>query len=376
MRARPPRFPVPNPASRFEQYARPAAVGLLVVGCFFVLRPFLGAILFAGVLCFSTWPLFVRLRDRLGHRAWLAATAMVLGMIVALALPVALAAQALVVNSADVVERVRDFLAQRENLQLPRFVTDMPILGPIVDDYWRLLLRSQAELVTLAQRFADPAKSLLVGLGGAVGQGLVQILIAIFVAYFFYRDGDRVRLLLLEGLARLAGPRQGEALLLTTQNAVRGVVFGLLGTALAQAIVAAIGFVIAGVPGPFLLGALTFLLCLVPMGAVVIWCGAAVWLYTQGELGWTVFMLAYGVGVISSVDNFVKPILMSRAGGLSMLLAVLGVFGGAIAFGFIGLFVGPALLAVAWNLTKVWLEGPMQDVLAEAPSQPIEDRTP
>src|SRR3954471_19983241 len=92
------------------------------------------------------------------------------------------------------------------------------------------------------------------------------------------------------------------------------------------------------------------------MGLVLVWGGAAAWLYFQGSPGWAIFMVVYGVAVISSVDNFIKPILMSRAGNLSMLLVVLGVFGGAVAFGFIGLFVGPALLAVAWNLLKTWLE--------------------
>ncbi len=94
------------------------------------------------------------------------------------------------------------------------------------------------------------------------------------------------------------------------------------------------------------------------MGPVLAWGGAAVWLYAKGHTGWAIFMVIYGAAVISSVDNFVKPILMSRAGNLSMLLVVLGVFGGAVAFGFIGLFIGPALLAVAWNLTKVWLDPP------------------
>jgi predicted PurR-regulated permease PerM len=144
----------------------------------------------------------------------------------------------------------------------------------------------------------------------------------------------------------------------TAQNAVRGVVYGLIGTAFAQAAVALVGFLIAGVPGAFLLAALTFVLSLVPMGPVLIWGGAAAWLYFHGQSGWAVFMLVYGAAVISSVDNFVKPILMSRAGNLSMLLVVLGVFGGAVAFGFIGLFVGPALLAIAWNLMKAWLEIP------------------
>src|SRR5258708_33160338 len=102
------------------------------------------------------------------------------------------------------------------------------------------------------------------------------------------------------------------------------------------------------------------------MGTVFIWGGAAVWLYFQNQPGWSIFMVIYGVAVISSVDNFVKPILMSRAGNLSMLLVVLGVFGGALAFGFIGLFLGPALLAVAWNLTRAWLDSPADQRAANA----------
>ncbi len=341
--------------SRFEQNARIAAIALLVLGCFLVLQPFIGAILFSGVLVMSTWPAFVRLRDRWGGRSSMAALAVVLALVVAIALPVALAAQSLVVHSAGIVEAVRSFLERRESLALPAFVANIPFAGPLFADYWQVLLGSREELSALARRAADPAKTLLFAMGAAVGQGLVQILIALFVAFFFYRDGERIRRLVLEAVARLAGTDQGNSLLFTAQGAVRGVVYGLLGTALAQAAVALVGYVIAGIPGAMLLAALTFVLSLVPMGPVLIWGGAAAWLYAKDETGWAIFMLVYGAGVISSVDNFVKPILMSRAGNLSMLLVVLGVFGGAVAFGFIGLFVGPALLAVAWSLLKIWL---------------------
>jgi predicted PurR-regulated permease PerM len=354
-------------SARFEQYARLAAVALLVLGCFYVIQPFLGAILFAGVLTFSTWPLFTRMRDRLGSRDWLAALILVFIMILAIALPVALAAQSLVVHSAEMVEKVRGFLELRQSIELPGFVRNIPFLGPWISDYWQILMQSREELVALAKRLADPAKALLVGMGGAIGNGLIQVLIAIFVAYFFYRDGERVRTMLLEGMARLAGPRYGSQIMTIAQNAVRGVVYGLLGTALAQAVVAVIGLLIAGVPGAFLLGALTFILSLVPMGPVLIWGGAAAWLYFTDQPGWAIFMVVYGAAVISSVDNFVKPILMSRAGNLSMLLVVIGVFGGAVAFGFIGLFVGPALLAIGWNLLKVWLDRP-SDTPEEIPS--------
>ena len=344
--------------SRFEQNARIAAVALLVLGCVLVLRPFVGAILFAGVLCFSTWPAFAFLRDRWGGRNSLAALVVVLLLLVALALPVALAAQSLMVHSAGMIESLRGFLDRRDALELPTIIRDLPLVGASVEEYWRLLLGSREELVALGKRLADPAKELFLALGAAVGHGLIQILIALFVAFFFYRDGERVRRLLDEALARLAGRERGPLLFATAQSAIRGVVYGLLGTALGQAVVALLGCLIAGVPGAFVLAALTFILSLIPMGPVLVWGGAAAWLYAQDQVGWAIFMVVYGAAVISSVDNFLKPVLMSRAGNLSMLLVVLGVFGGAVAFGFIGLFVGPALLAVAWNLTKAWLDRP------------------
>ena len=350
--------------TRLEQYARLIAVMLLMLGCVLVLLPFMGAILFAGVLVLSTWPAFAWLRVRWGGRGTLAALAIVLGMVIALVVPIALVAQSLVLNSASLVDDVRGFLDRRSAIAVPDFVGRIPLVGTWLSDYGRSLLESRDELIALVKRLADPARAMLAGLGAAVGQGLIQVLVALFVAFFFYRDGERVRVLLLELLGRLAGSDHGEVLARTGQSAVKGVVYGLLGTALVQAAVAFVGFLIAGVPGAVLLGAGTFLLSLVPMGPVLIWGGAAIWLYAQGSTGWAIFMAVYGIAVISSVDNFIKPILMSRAGNLSMLLVVLGVFGGAIAFGFIGLFVGPALLAVGWSVIVTWLD--LRRVEAEA----------
>ncbi len=353
-------------SSRFEQYARIAVVVLLVVGSFLVIRPFLAAILFAIVLCLSTWPAFAWLRGKLKGRSSVAALIFVLLLLFVIALPVAIAAQSLIVNSGEIIEGARGILERREAIQLPQFVVELPMVGASIDAYWQKLMASREELVALGKRFAEPAKSVLFAIGGAIGEGLFQILIAIFVAFFFYRDGEHAVGLIRNAVSRLAGFEQGDSLLLTAQNAVRGIVYGLIGTAAAQSFVALVGFLIAGVPAAFLLAALTFILSLIPMGPVLVWGGAAAWLYAHDQAGWAVFMVIYGVAVISSVDNFVKPILMSRAGGLSMLLVVLGVFGGAIAFGFIGLFVGPVLLAVSWALTKAWLESQRQSQASAA----------
>ncbi len=351
--------------TRLELYARLVAVALLAIGCFYVLRPFVGAIIFAGILVFSTWPLFERLKGRMGGRASLTALIVVLILMLALAVPVALSAQSIVAHSSEVFEAFRGFLDRKESFQLPEFIVNIPMLGPWLDDYTRTLVQGEGELAALVRRLSVPAKDFMVAIGHGIGAGLVQVLFALFVAFFLYRDGEEVRKLVLVMVTRLAGMERGNALLATAQSAVRGVVYGLIGTAIVQGAVAFVGFAIAGVPGAFLLGALTFILSLVPMGPVLIWGGAAAWLHFHGEDGWAIFMVIYGIFVISSVDNFVKPILMSRAGNLSMLLVVLGVFGGAIAFGFIGLFVGPALLALAWNIFKTWLELPPEP---EAPA--------
>lgn len=340
---------------KFEQYARIAGIALLTVGCFLVVRPFLAALLFAVVLCLSTWPAFTWLKARLGGREALAALVFALAMLLAIALPVALAAHSLVTHSSQAIDMVRGFL-DRGPVQLPEWARTLPLVGAGLDEYWQRLTGSREELVALARRLAEPAKGFLFAAGSAAGEGLLQILLAIFVAFFLYRDGDHATRLIRDGMTRVAGSDRGLAVIATAQNAVKGVVYGLIGTAIAQSLVALLGFVIAGVPAAFLLAALTFVLSLVPMGPVFIWGGAAAWLYGHGEPGWAIFMAIYGVAVISSVDNFVKPILMSRAGGLSMLLVVLGVFGGAVSFGFIGLFVGPALLAVAWSLVNQWLD--------------------
>lgn len=339
---------------RFEQYARAAAIALLALGCIVVIQPFLAALLFAAVLCLSTWPAFQWVRNRVGQRGSLAAVLVALGMFFAIALPVALAAHSLITHSAQAIDIVRAFI-DRGPIELPSWLTQLPLVGTAIDEYWHQLTGSREEVVALARRLADPAKNMLFAAGAAAGVGTLQILIAIFVAFFLYRDGDQIALMIREAVTRLAGSEKGLELVATAQNAVKGVVYGLIGTAVAQAFVALVGFLIAGVPAAFLLSALTFVLSLVPMGPVLIWGGAAGWLYAQGEPGWAIFMVVYGMAVISSVDNFLKPILMSRAGGLSMLLVVLGVFGGAISFGFIGLFVGPVLLAVAWGLLRAWL---------------------
>ena len=166
-------------------------------------------------------------------------------------------------------------------------------------------------------------------------------------------------------MVKRLGGALGEEMLHLSCMTVKGVMLGIFGTALAQASVALLGFLLAGAPIPLLLALATFFLSVVPVGPPLIWGGTALWQFHQGAHGWAIFLGLYGLLVISSVDNIIKPILISHSSNLPMLLVVLGVLGGALAFGFIGIFLGPTLLAVGVTLISHWLA--IQNRRAEPP---------
>jgi predicted PurR-regulated permease PerM len=186
----------------------------------------------------------------------------------------------------------------------------------------------------------------------AIGRGALEVVLSVFLTFFIFRDGAAVADRLTTGVGRIAGER-GKHLLDVAGRTVRGVVYGILGTALVQGVMAAIGFVIAGVPGAALLGLLTFFLSPIPVGPPLVWIPAVIWLYTQGSTGWAIFMLIWGMAV-SSVDNIVKPWLISQGSNMPFIVVFFGVIGGALAFGVVGVFLGPTLLAVSYRIIEEW----------------------
>jgi predicted PurR-regulated permease PerM len=218
----------------------------------------------------------------------------------------------------------------------------------------------------LLQRMIEPARHYLLAAGIMLGTGVAQMSLAAFVSFFFYRDGSSLLRVIAVVMRRVAGDGAEQVEEIVSQT-VRGVMYGLLGTALAQALVAALGFAIAGVPAVPLLAALVFVASMAPIGPPVVWGGAALWLFSQGRTGWGIFMIVWGVLVISSVDNVVRPLLISRGSSLPFLLTLLGVLGGVLAFGFVGIFIGPTLLAVGYSLMSDWTGTPDPIVKKRSP---------
>jgi predicted PurR-regulated permease PerM len=338
--------------SRFDLIFRIIGAGIIVVGIFLVLRPFLSALLVAGVLAIATWPIFLRIRDGLnGHSTW-AATIMLLLIVVLIVIPLTLLAGAAADQLPAVMAMVKGWL--QGGVRIPEQLRGLPLVGERLHEQLVTLLSDQAQAAALLQRAAEPAGRLSLALVRLLGDGILQLLLVAFIIFFYYRDGDRIAQLARRISDRISGALSGEVLDIVT-GTTRSVVIGIVGTALAQGAVAFVGFLIAGVPGAFLLGVGTFVLSVVPMGPVLLWGGAAAWLYYEGQPGWAIFMVVYGTVVISSIDNFLKPILISRGSSLSLGLIFLGVLGGVLAFGFIGAILGPVLLALGLALGRAWI---------------------
>ena len=356
-----------------QHYAQLAAVIVVAIACFQVLQPFIPAILFAAVACSSSWPTYVRLRKSMGERPTWAALVMTLLLVVLVIGPSTVLALSIADDVTAVVEAVRELL-DRGPLLPPAWLQGIPLIGEPLDGYWHRLAASREEVAALLRSLIEPAKNIVVGAGKAIGTSLLQMVFATFIVFFFYRDGDSLVRAIERILEKLAGDL-GEELLVTVDQTVAGVVHGVFGTALAQAGVALIGLLVAGVPGAFALATATFFLSMIPIGPPLVWGGAAVWLFYQGSIGWAIFMVAWGLLAISSIDNFVKPYLISRSSSLPMLLIVFGVFGGIVAFGFIGVFIGPPMLAVGLTLVQLWT-AQRPSLPAAKPAARAEDRLP
>ncbi|WP_426169223.1 AI-2E family transporter [Pseudoduganella sp. R-34] len=337
---------------RFQPYSRLAAIVFLVIGCLYVLRPFLAGILFAAAIAISSWPLYQRLLARLKGRRTLAAAVMTVSLVLIIVLPLSLVTWNIADSVTHFYRGARDAL-DAGGFEPPAWLRQLPLVGESVDSYLRQILSSKEELLAVAKKYVEPARNILLNSGIVLGAGVAQVSLAAFVSFFLYRDGHNIVAALEVGMDKIMGEHAVEVAE-TVSRTVTGVMYGMLGTALAQAAVAAVGFLIARVPAVALLSVATFVFSLVPVGPPLIWGGAAIWLFSQGMTGWGIFMLIYGTVVISGVDNVVKPILISRGSSLPFALVLLGVMGGVLAFGFVGLFIGPTLLAVALGLLRNW----------------------
>ena len=340
-------------------------LGLMIVGSLWVLQPFLPALIWATMIVVATWPLLRGLEARLGGRRTLASVIMVLTMLVVIIGPLGAA----VTTLADSVDTVKDRAETFIHSPLPpppEWVRKLPLVGDRAAEEWQKVIDDgTAGLRTRLAPYAGKATHWLFNQAGSFGKLTVHFLLTLLLSGILYVHGETAGNSVLRFARRLAADR-GETAVRLAGQAIRAVALGIVVTAAVQSVLSGIALAICGVPGAGLLTALIFMLCIAQIGPGLVLVPAVIWLFWQEHTAWAIVLLVMTV-IIGALDNVLRPILIRRGADLPLLLILAGVLGGLLAFGFVGLFVGPVLLAVSYTLLDAWVAE--QDHPHEAPRE-------
>ncbi len=344
---------VPGAASLLLRRALLAIlVGVLAVLCVLVLRPFLAPILWAAILAYVTWPLYRRLRLPFGKFNNTAAALMTLLVVAGAIAPLLWLLVLIQHELVDAYRNVSAYLSQGPH-ELPRAILNIPWFGSWLQDSLDRYAGDPAALVREITSGFQDWKGELGALLGGLGRSMGKVFIALLTLYFFYRDGDAV-VRQIHRIGRRFFDDRLDRYIRAAGVMTRAVVYGFLVTALAQGVIAGVGYWIFGLEAPALLGALTGLLSTAPLlGTAFIWAPLGVGLVLAGHMWRGILLLAWGVLLVHPTDNVLRPLLISSVARVPFLLVIFGAFGGLLAFGLVGVFVGPVLLGVA---SAVWLE--------------------
>jgi predicted PurR-regulated permease PerM len=330
-------------------------MAILIAASFWVLQPFLTALVWATTIVVSTWPLMQGVQARLGGRRSLAVAVMTLTLLMVLIVPFSLAVATIISHTEDIVDWTKS-LATLALPPPPDWVRALPMVGGRIVAKWEHVITIGPEGISaFLTPYAGQALRWFASISGSVGMMIIQFLLTILIAAIFYMRGDKAGTWLCLFARRIAG-HHGESSLILAASAIRAVALGVVGTALIQSALGGLGLVISGVPATGILTALIFMLCLAQVGPVPVLIPAVIWLFWTDQTGWGIAMAAWTL-FLGTIDNIISPLLMKKGADLPLLLVFAGVTGGLMVFGIIGLFVGPVVLAVSFTLLNAWVIG-------------------
>lgn len=327
-------------------------MAVLIGASFWILRPFLLAIIWATMIVVATWPMMLKLQKMLHGRA-LAIAIMSGAMILVFVVPLVLAIQTLIDNT-DTIKGWLSTIVAAPIPAPPEWLSRVPLVGARIAERWTSIAAAgNSDLVSRLAPHAAAAVHWLAHALGGVGMLGLQFFLTMIIAVVMYTQGEVARAGLIRFGRRLAGDR-GEGVVLLAGQAIRAVALGVVVTALAQTALAGLGLLAAGVPFAGLLTGVILLLCIAQLGPLLVLVPAVIWLFWNEQTAWGIALLVWTVGV-GTMDNILRPILIRKGADLPLLLIFSGVIGGLIAFGIVGLFLGPVVLAVSYTLLKEWM---------------------
>ena len=331
-----------------------AGLALLAVGAFIIIRPFISALLWAVVITYSTSGLYHNVERWLRGRRSFAAALLTLFVATVIVFPLVLVSVTLTENAAGLVGNVREALDSGIGPP-PRWIDELPVVGAPLRDYWGRIAVGEASLAGGIKPYVSVAGGWLLAILASVGGGILELLLSLVIAFFLYRDGTTAAARLYALSSRIGGERAAHALDVAGDT-IKGVVYGIVGTNFIQGVLAAAGFWVAGVPGAFLLGFLCFFLTTLPLAPTFVWLPSSLWLFYSGSTGAAIGLAIWCFLIFNPLENILRPYLISRGSSLPILLILLGMLGGLAAFGLLGIFVGPTVLAVGYSLLLEWIE--------------------
>ena len=330
-------------------------IGVLIGVSVWILRPFLGPAIWAVTVVVATWPLMRRVQAWLWGSRALAVTVMSLALLLLFVVPLALAIGTIVANAEQLVDWAKLVSAWRPPEAPPAWAVALPLVGGWVASLWeQAAALGLRDLLAKLSPYAGTLTKWFVSEVGNVGVLMLQFLLTVGIAAVMYATGEDAAVLARRFARRLAGLR-GEGAVQLAGDAIRSVALGVGVTAVVQSALGGIGLAVAGVPFAGLLTALAFMLCIAQLGPMLVLLPAALWLLWSGEMGWGLAMLVWAL-VVGTMDNFLRPWLIRMGADLPLLLILAGVIGGLLAFGLVGIFVGPVVLAVAYTLLQAWMD--------------------
>lgn len=326
------------------------ALGGLLVMAFIVVAPFLVPIIWAGILSYASWPALNKIRLCCKGRDTLAACIATLLAGITLFLPLLWLIWLAQQEITHIYPAIQAFLAAP--LQIPATIKNLPWLGDWLQQHLAAFTGSQ-DIASAIKPWLAAHTNDLTTLAGGLGKNLVKMLFVVIILFFFYRDGARIVHEIRHVLAKYIGP-QAHGYLHAAGTTTRAVVYGVLLTALIQGAVAGLGYWVAGLSSPVIFGLVTAMLALIPFCTPLAWGSAGLWLFMQGNTAEAIGIWIWGAAVVSQLDNVLRPIFISSVSPIPFLLVLFGLLGGLLAFGLVGLFVGPIVLNVAWAVWREW----------------------
>lgn len=342
-----------------------ALLGLIGVSVW-VVRPFLAATLWAATIVIATWPLMRRVQRMLLGNRLLASAVMSIAILLLFFVPLGLAIGTVVENADEITGVVKSLPALLQG-DLPNWIAQLPLVGPWLVSAWKELGKlGLGPLLAKITPFAGTLAGQALKQAGVIGGLAIEFLTTVLMCAVLYATGERAGQHVLAVAHRLAGER-GERTALLAAASVRGVALGVVVTAVVQSVMAALGLLVVGVPGVTLLTAIMVLLSIAQLGTLPVLIPVTIWLFWSDQAGWGVAMGIWSA-IVGTMDNVLRPWLIRQGADLPLLLIMAGVIGGLVAFGLIGLFIGPVVLAVTWTLMQAWID----DDAPHAPAAPPE----